>query len=113
MSPWSEAAAPGRRAFALLLSSISLALVLLKLVLLLFVELADRVDWRSELDRFWELSELDSIFLKYILFQCIEGKFKANLVPIYLSLKDFSESLIDNNTGKFIHKFDLIDYIRK
>ena len=43
-------------------------------------------------------------FLKYLAMQCIEGKFQENLVPIFITLKDFTENL---------EKINLFDYIEK
>jgi predicted NACHT family NTPase len=31
-------------------------------------------------------------FLKYVALQCIEGKFKPHLIPLFVTLKDFAES---------------------
>jgi predicted NACHT family NTPase len=31
-------------------------------------------------------------FLKYLAMQCIEGQFQANLVPLFITLKDFAET---------------------
>ena len=43
-------------------------------------------------------------FLKYLAMQCIGGKFQENLVPIFITLKDFAESS---------SKIDLLTYIEK
>lgn len=44
-------------------------------------------------------------FLKYLAIQCIEGQFKADCVPIFVSLRDFAEA------SEASDKLGLIDYI--
>jgi predicted NACHT family NTPase len=50
-------------------------------------------------------------FLKYLAIQCIQGKFKPNLVPIFISLKYFSETLEEYEFN--LNKSSLIGYIEK
>ncbi|WP_315788812.1 NACHT domain-containing protein [Fischerella sp. JS2] len=41
-------------------------------------------------------------FLKYLAMQCIEEKFQANRVPLFITLKDFAEALKKLDILKFI-----------
>ncbi|MBD2521217.1 NACHT domain-containing NTPase [Nostoc sp. FACHB-133] len=41
-------------------------------------------------------------FLKYLAMQCIEGKFQANRVPLFITLKDFAEAPKKPDILKFI-----------
>ncbi|MBP5971993.1 NACHT domain-containing NTPase [Brasilonema sp. CT11] len=41
-------------------------------------------------------------FLKYLAMQCIEGKFQEERFPIFITLKDFAESLKQPNILKYI-----------
>ncbi|MBE8998461.1 NACHT domain-containing protein [Nostoc sp. LEGE 12447] len=41
-------------------------------------------------------------FLKYLAMQCIEGKFQANRVPLFITLKDFAEAAKKPDILKFI-----------
>ncbi|MEH1989102.1 NACHT domain-containing NTPase [Nostoc sp.] len=41
-------------------------------------------------------------FLQYLAMQCIEGRFQANRVPLFITLKDFAEALKKPDILKFI-----------
>lgn len=41
-------------------------------------------------------------FLKYLAMQCIEGRFQANRVPLFITLKDFAEAAKKPDIFKFI-----------
>ncbi|MEH2046831.1 NACHT domain-containing protein [Nostoc sp.] len=41
-------------------------------------------------------------FLKYLAMQCIEGRFQANRVPLFITLKDFAEAVKQPDILKFI-----------
>ncbi|MEH2105310.1 NACHT domain-containing protein [Nostoc sp.] len=41
-------------------------------------------------------------FLKYLAMQCIEGRFQANRVPLFITLKDFAEAAKKPDILKFI-----------
>ncbi|MBE8970698.1 NACHT domain-containing NTPase [Nostocales cyanobacterium LEGE 12452] len=43
-----------------------------------------------------------STFLKYLAMQCIEGRFQANRVPLFITLKDFAEAAKKPGILKFI-----------
>ncbi|MEH2114253.1 NACHT domain-containing protein [Nostoc sp.] len=43
-----------------------------------------------------------STFLKYLAMQCIEGRFQANRVPLFITLKDFAEAPKQPDILKFI-----------
>ncbi|MBE9200854.1 MULTISPECIES: NACHT domain-containing NTPase [unclassified Nodularia (in: cyanobacteria)] len=43
-----------------------------------------------------------STFLKYLAMQCIEGRFQANRVPLFITLKDFAEAPKQPDIFKYI-----------
>ncbi len=43
-----------------------------------------------------------STFLKYLAMQCIEGRFQANRIPLFITLKDFAEAPKQPDILKFI-----------
>ncbi len=43
-----------------------------------------------------------STFLKYLAMQCIEGRFQANRVPLFITLKDFAEATKQPDILKFL-----------
>ncbi|OUL17507.1 hypothetical protein BV378_38390 [Nostoc sp. RF31YmG] len=49
-------------------------------------------------------------FLKYLAIQCIEGKFQAERVPIFITLKNFAEAANQPGLLQYISK-DVINYI--
>lgn len=44
-------------------------------------------------------------FLKYVALQCIEGNFKPNLIPLFITLKDFAEA--DKQPGLLVYIIQL------